>query len=196
MPFWIACRSTPWAASRTLRRSSGSRQNALPGVTSEGAVYLDAYMIIDLVEGAPDMQQRLRSAIRGRTLVSSELARLETRVGALRAQQMTHLATYGQFFEVCEMPSMDRAMFDLATDLRVRYRRKTPDALHRTVAQPDDAHHQDCNHACHGCAHFLGLPQCMLPIVYPGVRDSVSWYCATCRSQPCSPPERPPRPIA
>ena len=91
-------------------------------------------MIIDLVEGAPDLQQRLRSAIRGRTLVSSELARLESRIGALREQRTAHLATYRQLFEDCEMQPMDRAVFDLATDLRVRHRLKTPDALHLAAA--------------------------------------------------------------
>ena len=99
-----------------------------------GSVYLDACMIIDMVEGDADMQRHLRNAIRGRTLVSSELARLESRIGALRAQQTTHLATYRQLFEACEMQPMDRAVFDLATDLRVRHRLKTPDALHLAVA--------------------------------------------------------------
>jgi predicted nucleic acid-binding protein len=99
-----------------------------------GSVYLDACMIIDLVEGAPDLQRRLRSAIRGRTLVSSELARLESRIGALREQRAVHLATYRNLFENCEMQSLDRAVFDLAADLRVRHRLKTPDALHLAAA--------------------------------------------------------------
>ena len=63
-------------------------------------------------------------------------------------------------------------------------------------SQPDGAHHHGCDHACHACAHFLGLPQCMLPVIFPGIRNGISWYRATWRSQPCSPPERPPRPIA
>lgn len=79
-------------------------------------------MIIDLVEGVPNLQRRLREAIRGRTLVSTELARLESRVGALREQRTAHLATYRQLFEDCEMQPMERAVFDLATDLRVRHR--------------------------------------------------------------------------
>ena len=91
-------------------------------------------MIIDLVEGVPNLQRRLREAIRGRTLVSTELARLESRVSALREQHTAHLATYRQLFEDCEMQPMDRAVFDLATDLRVRHRLKTPDALHLAAA--------------------------------------------------------------
>ena len=91
-------------------------------------------MIIDLVEGTPDLQRRLRSAIRGRILVSSELARLESRIGALREQRTAHLATYRKLFEDCEMQPMDRAVFDLATDLRVQHRLKTPDALHLAAA--------------------------------------------------------------
>ena len=99
-----------------------------------GSIHLDACKIIDLVEGVPNLQRRLREAIRGRTLVSTELARLESRVGALCEQRTPHLATYRQLFEDCEMQPMDRAVFDLATDLRVRHRLKTPDALHLAAA--------------------------------------------------------------
>lgn len=100
----------------------------------KGSVYLDACMIIDLVEGSPDQQERLSNALKGRNLVSSELARLESRIGALRKRQAEHLETYRRFFEGCVMAPMDRAVFDLAADLRVRYSIKTPDALHLAVA--------------------------------------------------------------
>ncbi|AFL73253.1 hypothetical protein [Thiocystis violascens] len=48
-------------------------------------LYLDACMIIDLVEGDAEQQKRLKAALRGQDVVSSELARLESRIGALRA---------------------------------------------------------------------------------------------------------------
>jgi hypothetical protein len=46
-------------------------------------VYLDACMIIDLVEGSADQQDRLSSALKGHNLVSSELARMESRIRIL-----------------------------------------------------------------------------------------------------------------
>jgi predicted nucleic acid-binding protein len=91
-------------------------------------------MIIDLVEGAPELQCTLRSAIKGRTVVATELARLESRIGALRRGQVDHLETYRQFFDGSDMQPMDREVFDLATELRVRHRIKTPDALHLAAA--------------------------------------------------------------
>jgi len=99
-----------------------------------GSVYLDACMIIDLVEGRPDQQERLSNALKDRTLISSELARLESRIGALRARKTEYLETYRRFFDNCRMAPLDRAVFDLATELRVRYGVKTPDALHLAVA--------------------------------------------------------------
>lgn len=71
-------------------------------------VYLDACIIIDLVEGAPEMQCVLRNAIRERKVVSTELARLESRIGALRRGQMEYLDTYRLFFESCRMQPLDR----------------------------------------------------------------------------------------
>jgi uncharacterized protein len=91
-------------------------------------------MIIDLVEGAPELQRNLRSAIKGRTVVATELARLESRIGALRLGQIDHLETYRQFFDGCDMQPMDREVFDLATELRARHGIKTPDALHLAAA--------------------------------------------------------------
>jgi len=98
-------------------------------------IYLDACVIIDLVEGAPEMQRTLRNAIRNRNVVSTELARLESRIGALRRAQAEYLETYRLFFESCIMQPLDRVVFDLATDLRVRYGLKTPDAIHLAAAQ-------------------------------------------------------------
>lgn len=60
----------------------------------------------------------------------------------------------------------------------------------------DSAHHHGCDHACHACAHFLGLPACGLPIGLTNVCRSVSWSRTTWRSHHRSPPERPPRVIA
>ena len=62
--------------------------------------------------------------------------------------------------------------------------------------QQHGAHHHGCDHACHACAHFQGLPTCAVPLGFSGICDGVSWYRATWRSQHRSPPERPPRAIA
>lgn len=99
-----------------------------------GSVYLDACMIIDLVEGVPDLQRTLRTRLQGRNLVSTELARLESRIGALRQGQARYLETYRQFFDGCDTQPMNRDVFDLATDLRVQHAIKTPDALHLAAA--------------------------------------------------------------
>jgi len=97
-------------------------------------LYLDACMIIDLVEGSADQQERLSSALKGCNLVGSELARMESRIGALRQGQTEYLATYDRFFESCIMVPMDLAVFDLATEMRVQHGIKTPDALHLAIA--------------------------------------------------------------
>ena len=74
---------------------------------------------------------------------------------------------------------------------------QAPDtAFSQTVAEEHGAFHHGCDHSCHACAHPLGLPASPLPIGFSGIRESVSWYRATLRSQHRSRPERPPRTIA
>jgi hypothetical protein len=74
---------------------------------------------------------------------------------------------------------------------------QAPEPTRAALPSPEDgAHHHGCDHACHACAHFPGLPPCMLPAAFPELRNGISWYCASWRSQPRSPPERPPRAIA
>ncbi|WP_058556787.1 type II toxin-antitoxin system VapC family toxin [Thiohalocapsa sp. ML1] len=100
----------------------------------KGSVYLDTCIVIDLVEGRPDQQDCLSRALEGQHLVSSDLVRLESRVGALRKRQNEYLETYRRLFDRCVTVPLDRAVFDLATDLRVRHGLKTPDALHLAAA--------------------------------------------------------------
>lgn len=108
-----------------------------------GPAYLDTCILIDLIEGTPDLQARLAGALRWRDLVSSELVRMEARVGAIRNGRAVHLATYERFFAACRMQAFDRTVFDRATDLRITHRLKTPDALHLAAALSA------------GCAGFL-----------------------------------------
>ncbi len=97
-------------------------------------VYPDACMVIDLVEGNADQQKTLKLALKGQDIVSSELTRLESLIGALRSKHGAYLETYRKLFLGCTIIPMDRAVFELATDLRVQYAIKTPDALHLAAA--------------------------------------------------------------
>ena len=97
-------------------------------------IYLDACMVIDLVEGAPRQQALLVQYLVGQWIYSSELVRLESRIKALRENRQDFLKAYGDYFQQCEIVPFDRAVFDKATELRVLHRLKTPDALHLAAA--------------------------------------------------------------
>lgn len=64
-------------------------------------VYLDACMVIHLVEGNSLQQQVLKRALLGQKVFSSELVRLESRIKALRENQTSFLMAYEQFFKDC-----------------------------------------------------------------------------------------------
>ncbi len=102
------------------------------------SVYLDACIVIHLVEGHAEQQKMIRAALRGKTVFSSELVRLEARIKAIRENQQPFLDTYDHFFKHCRMLSLDKTVFEKATDLRVNYRLKTPDALHLSAALNSD----------------------------------------------------------
>lgn len=97
-------------------------------------IYLDACMLIELIEGEADRQLRLKAAIRGKHIIASELLRLESQIKAIRENQQEYLARYESFFIHCQFAPLDRPLFDYATMLRVQYRLKTPDALHLAAA--------------------------------------------------------------
>jgi predicted nucleic acid-binding protein len=97
-------------------------------------VYPDACMVIDLVEGEADCQDRLAARMRGNWIVGSELLRMESRIKALREQREDFLARYEAFFGACQWVDLDRPLFERATALRIRHRLKTPDALHLAAA--------------------------------------------------------------
>ena len=54
-------------------------------------VYLDACMVIHLIEGDSQQQQILKRALLGKIVFSSELVRLESRIKALRENQKIFL---------------------------------------------------------------------------------------------------------
>ncbi len=97
-------------------------------------VYLDACMVIHLVEGNSQQQQILKRALLGKIVFSSELVRLECRIKALREDQNIFLKVYEQFFKDCQLIDLSRSVFEQATELRVIHNLKTPDALHLAAA--------------------------------------------------------------
>jgi uncharacterized protein len=97
-------------------------------------VYLDACMVIHLVEGNSHQQQILKRALLGKMVFSSELVRLESRIKVLRENQNSFLMVYEHFFKDCQMIDLNKIVFEQATDLRVTHNLKTPDALHLAAA--------------------------------------------------------------
>jgi predicted nucleic acid-binding protein len=97
-------------------------------------VYLDSCMIIGLIEGDAIQRQLLKKQLIKHSIYSSELARLETRLLAIRNDNQDSLRKFDGFFAACEMIALDRAVFEQATLLRAKTNLKTPDALHLATA--------------------------------------------------------------
>jgi predicted nucleic acid-binding protein len=106
------------------------------------APYLDASAIIYLVEGAAGARALVAARIAGAErdpsgrLLTSRLSRLECRVKPLRAADAALLVTYDAFFARGRLVVVDVTgpVIDRATELRVKYGFKTPDALHLASA--------------------------------------------------------------
>jgi uncharacterized protein len=98
------------------------------------AIYLDTCMIIGLIEGDTNQQTILKSSLPLHQIYSTELARLEARLLAVRQNNETALQQFDRFFTVCEMIDLNRAVFELATTLGADSLLKTPDALHLAAA--------------------------------------------------------------
>jgi predicted nucleic acid-binding protein len=98
------------------------------------AIYLDTCMIIGLIEGDTNQKTILKSLLPLHQIYSTELARLEARLLAVRQNNETALQQFDRFFTVCEMIDLNRAVFELATTLRAESQLKTPDALHLAAA--------------------------------------------------------------
>lgn len=106
------------------------------------AVYLDACTVIYLVEGAAPFQAAAATIVAPYqgdpdvALLTSRLTRMECRVKPLRDGQAALLAVYESFFAARRMSlaELSPAVVERATDLRARYRVRTPDALHLATA--------------------------------------------------------------
>jgi hypothetical protein len=66
-------------------------------------LFLDACIVIDLVEAKPEQQNKLKILITGKQVFGSELVRLESRLQALRDQREDLLRIYDSYFERCKM---------------------------------------------------------------------------------------------
>ena len=97
-------------------------------------VYIDSCMIISLIEGDATQRQLLKKQLIKHSIFSSELARLETRLLAIRNNNQDSLQNFDRFFAACEMIDLNREVFEQATLLRAKTQSKTPDALHLAAA--------------------------------------------------------------
>lgn len=91
-------------------------------------------MIIGLIEGDALQRHLLKKHLLKHWVCSSELARMETRLLAVRNTHQELLKRFAEFFAVCEMLPFNKSVFEQATDLRAQTALKTPDALHLATA--------------------------------------------------------------
>jgi predicted nucleic acid-binding protein len=104
-------------------------------------VYPDTCIVIYLIEGSTEVQEVVRSAFDtpegdSITLCYSDLTRLECRVGPLQREDEDLLGLFDLFFTSSdtERVPLTTEVFDLAAELRAKYRLKTPDAIHLAAA--------------------------------------------------------------
>lgn len=105
-------------------------------------IYLDANATIYFVEKVAPYYQGIRQRMTDDQgtpkvhCVINELLLMEVRVKPLRDQDQTTLASYESYFDAfaSQTITLDKLVFELATQLRVRHRVKTPDALHLAAA--------------------------------------------------------------
>ncbi len=104
-------------------------------------LYLDASAIIYGMEGPGDLRKAVLAWVTqaessGGAVTTSRLSRLECRVRPLREGQSALMAQYEEFFmrRSLQVADVGASVIELATDLRVRYGLKTPDAIHVATA--------------------------------------------------------------
>ena len=105
-------------------------------------IYLDANVIIRLVEGTEAVSRpvttRLRASVARAVppFVTSRLTQLECRCKPMRDGNTNLLAVYDGLFSSRDLRPLDidAAVIEQATRLRAKYRFKSPDALHLASA--------------------------------------------------------------
>ena len=119
-----------------------SAKNVTDGAIEMLRTYLDANATIYFVERIEPYFQGIKRRVldsSGAPLITctiSELLLMEVRVLPLRNGDQPLLSRYDRYFETFASQSIafDKSVFELATQLRVRHRVKTPDALHLAAA--------------------------------------------------------------
>lgn len=103
--------------------------------------YFDTCVAIYYVENHPVFFPRIKDAlfpVSGESVVPaiSDLTRMECRIFPVRTGNREMLDRYDGFFDLPATfhAAIDRAVFDLATELRATHSLKTPDALHLAAA--------------------------------------------------------------
>jgi uncharacterized protein len=104
-------------------------------------VYLDACIVIYLIQGPQELSTAILQAMRPEegepaAVFASDLTRLECRVRPLREGDDELLHQFDDFFaskDLTRIP-ITTEVFDLATELRSLHGTKTPDALHLAAA--------------------------------------------------------------
>jgi uncharacterized protein len=104
-------------------------------------IYLDSNIVIYLIEQSPSFGARATARITaltaaGDAIVVSDLSRLECRSNAVAVADQVTLDLYDVFFRqaVARLMPLSRSVVDRATEIRGRYRFKTPDSLHLAAA--------------------------------------------------------------
>ena len=104
-------------------------------------IYADSGIIMRWVEGASRVRDPIDLRWRqlppaDRMFVASRIARLECRCKPFRDHQDDLLRLYEIFFasKEVDIPEIDAAVVEKATELRATLRLKTPDAIHAATA--------------------------------------------------------------
>lgn len=110
----------------------------MPGAI-EMNIYLDSCITIYLVESHPALATPIQERLllqEQKTLLWTDLTRVEARTKPLRENNFSQLSQYDQFFSAHQTRKIqiNASVFDLATEIRARHGLKTPDALHLASA--------------------------------------------------------------
>lgn len=109
--------------------------------------YLDSCCIIYLVEATSPFHSASAARLTpdradpASLLITSRLSRLECRTRPVRDGNAALLGAYEAFFSASRLlvSELSAAVIERATDLRARYRFRTPDALHLATAIQETA---------------------------------------------------------
>jgi predicted nucleic acid-binding protein len=133
----------------------------------ESKVYIDTPVLIYTLENHPDFYPVLKQLWakfenNQVSIASSELIITEALVSPLRSGNMVSIANYEQliFHAGINLIPIDRSILLAATKLRVKYKLKTPDAIHAATALSIGCNRFITNDK--GFCNIAGLPTLIL----------------------------------